>query len=107
MTGWKRDTRTPEEQAKERLGATKFDDERLQHRTSGERAGYATAIREQVIPRDELIMELVAELIKARTELFSCRPYLPPSGWSLAHERVQNADKMITKANEHGYTPER
>ena len=94
MTDWKKDPRTPEEQAKE-----KYFEAVLGNPDGGTNLmlAHIACLRSEVIPRDELIMELVevCERIRNLADVD-------------ADERSVIVRDVLTKARTHGYnTPER
>ena len=102
MTDFKKDTRTAEAIADERLPWDKSTSEALgldvskifQPRVLA-RSGYAACITEQVTPRDEFIEELVKQLQFERDE------------WHKLHDgncETISTDELLTKARERGYT---
>lgn len=122
MTDWKRDTRTPEEQVDKWYRAVLFrnfqgevPEATVSHGkvvNAGELHARTEVIREQVIPRDELIMELVDRLSIAATESmphrYYCRITEQGTGCDCGHgDRTLVIRRTLTKARSHGYTPER
>ena len=98
MTDFKKDTRTPQEQAEARYPD---DCENLQghtHRTEFQRGrmhGCLDCITEQVTPRDEFIAELVGHMEVMRKSLATYGPHPIIDSYT---------DRLQTKARERGYT---
>lgn len=88
MSNWKKDTRTPDEDAAELYG--------MHPDNAHRRIAHADCLRSQVRPRDELIEELLAALAWQ----LQITADLNNEGMHIEHEFLSDA---ITKAHAHGY----
>ena len=86
MSDWKKKAHTPEKDAVDVYGTYPDNAER--------RIAHVDCLRSQVIPRDELIEELVKQLQFERDE------------WHKLHNgncETRSTDELLAKAHSHGY----
>lgn len=101
MSTWKKDTRSPEEQAREVFVGIRVN--------VLERSCYAKAIRDQVIPRDEFIERMVDALAKFGECPNNCVDGAFPAMPDGEPERCRFCDDheieiaLLTEARERGY----
>lgn len=91
MTDWKKDSRTPEDQASELYP---IRGNPIPPDVSHRRIAHVDCIRSEVIPRDELIEQLVEQIDVMRKSLATYGPHPLIDNWT---------SKLLTKAQAHGY----
>ena len=88
MSDWKKKAHTPEKDAVDVYGTYPDNAER--------RIAHVDCLRSQVIPRDELIEELVAALA-------TCGAHVNDGGFLSQHFDLSKVNDATTKAHSHGY----